>query len=108
MGIYTIAVSIAGFTGVLSRAVGTVILPTVAGKVTAIEQRNEIISFFQRYWIISIVFHLAFAITVWFLLPIIYGSAYSESVTICQILIIGYFFINVFCILFFELCTEGI
>ncbi len=94
LGIYTIAVSIASFTGILSRAVGTVILPTVAGKLSVTEQKNEIISFFQRYWIVSIMFHFAFAFAVWFLLPIIYGSAYSESVTICQILVIGYFFIN--------------
>jgi O-antigen/teichoic acid export membrane protein len=94
LGIYTIAVSIAGFTGILSRAVGTIILPTVAGKTSKIEQKNEIISFFQRYWIVSIMFHFGFMIVVWFLLPIIYGNAYAESVMICQILIIGYFFIN--------------
>jgi O-antigen/teichoic acid export membrane protein len=94
LGIYTIAVSIAGFTGILSKAVGTIILPIVAGKTSVIEQKNEIVSFFQRYWIVSIIFHLAFAIAVWFLLPVIYGSVYAESVQICQIIIIGYFFIN--------------
>ncbi len=94
LGIYTIAVSIAGFTGILSRAVGTIILPTVAGKISVIEQKNEIVSFFQRYWIVSIIFHFGFAIAVWILLPIIYGNAYTESVAICQILVIGYFFIN--------------
>jgi O-antigen/teichoic acid export membrane protein len=94
LGIYTIAVGIASFTGVFSRAVATIVLPTVAGKSTINEQKKEIIGFFKRYWILSIVFHLIFAVSVWSILPLIFGKEYTESVQICQILVIGYFFIN--------------
>jgi O-antigen/teichoic acid export membrane protein len=94
LGIYTIAVSIASFTGVFSRAVATIVLPIVAGKSTINEQKKEIIDFFKRYWILSIVFHLTFAVSVWLMLPLIFGKEYNESVRICQILVIGYFFIN--------------
>ncbi|MES2516948.1 MAG: oligosaccharide flippase family protein [Bacteroidota bacterium] len=94
LGIYTVAVSVAGFMGVFANAVRTVILPMVANKITLSEKINETILFFNRYWLISILLHISFGCSVFLLIPIIFGEQYADSVLVCQILIVGSLFIN--------------
>ena len=94
LGFYTVAVSVAGFTSIFANAIRTIIVPTVAGKITFIEKANEIVFYFKRYWFFSLIFHLIFILTVSILIPLAFGKQYSESVVISQILILGYFFIN--------------
>jgi O-antigen/teichoic acid export membrane protein len=94
LGIYTVAISVAGFTSIFANAVRTIIVPTVAGKDTFIDKANEIIFYFKRYWVFSLIFQLIFVLSVSILIPFIFGKQYSESITISQILIVGYFFIN--------------
>lgn len=94
LGIYTVAVSVAGFTSIFANAVRTIIVPTVAGKITFIDKANEIVFYFKRYWFFSFIFHLIFVLSVSILIPLIFGKQYSESVAISQILILGYLFIN--------------
>lgn len=94
LGIYTVAVSVASFTSIFANAVRTIILPTVAGKITFIDKSNELIFYFKKYWAFSLTFHLIFILSVSILIPFIFGKPYSESIIISQILIVGYFFIN--------------
>jgi O-antigen/teichoic acid export membrane protein len=94
LGIYTVAVSVAGFTSVFANAVRTIIVPTVAGKTSFIDKSNEIVFYFKRYWIFSLIFHPIFALSVSILVPYVFGNQYIESVMISQILIVGYLFIN--------------
>jgi O-antigen/teichoic acid export membrane protein len=94
LGIYTVAVSVAGFTSIFANAIRTIIVPSVAGKITFIERANEIALYFKRYWFLSLIFHIIFVLFVPTLIPIVFGNQYIESVIIGQILILGYFFIN--------------
>ena len=94
LGIYTVAISVSGFTGVFADAVKTIMLPSVTGKILLQEKITETLNFFKKYWIFSIFFHVIFASSLPILIPLIFGNAYDESVTICQILVIGSFFIN--------------
>ena len=94
LGIYTVAVSVAGFTSVFANAVKTIIVPTVAGKTNFTEKAHEIVFYFKRYWIFSLIFQLMFMLSVYILIPFIFGNQYSESVKISQILMVGYLFIN--------------
>ena len=94
LGIYTVAVSVAGFTSIFANAVRTIIVPTVVGNITFIDKANKIVFYFKQYWFFSLIFHLIFVLSVSILIPFIFGKQYSESVIISQILIIGYFFIN--------------
>ena len=94
LGIYTVAVSVAGFTSVFANAVRTIIVPTVAGKETFTEKAQTVIFYFKRYWFFGLIFHPIFAVSVSMLIPFIFGSQYSEAVIIAQILIFGYLFIN--------------
>lgn len=94
LGIYTVAVSTAGFTGVVANAVRTIIVPSVAGKETLTEQIKSTLQLFKSYWIFSIFFHAIFLISVPILVPFVFGNDYSEAITLCQILIIGSLFIN--------------
>ena len=94
LGIYTIAISVAGFTGIFANAVKTIMLPSVIGRESLQEKINETIKFFKKYWIFSIFLHIIFALSLPTLIPIVFGNAYSESIIICQILIIGNLFIN--------------
>jgi len=94
LGIYTVAISVAGFTGIFANAVKTIMLPSVAGRESFQEKINETLKFFKKYWIFSIFFHTIFAVSLPIIVPLIFGNAYSESIIICQILVIGNFFIN--------------
>ncbi len=94
LGIYTVAVSVAGFTSIFANAVRTIIVPSVVAKITFIDKANELIFYFKRYWFFSLIFHLIFGLSVSVLIPLIFGKQYSESVIISQILILGYLFIN--------------
>ncbi|PWK28976.1 O-antigen/teichoic acid export membrane protein [Arcicella aurantiaca] len=94
LGIYTVAVSIAGFTGIFANAVRTIIVPSVTEKDHLQAQIKSTILLFKSYWIFSIIFHILFAFSLSFLIPFVFGSAYSESIKICQLLVIGSFFIN--------------
>ena len=94
LGIYTIAISVAGFTGIFANAVKTIMLPSVIARESLQEKINETLKFFKKYWIFSIFLHVIFALSLPILIPIVFGNAYSESIIICQILIIGNFFIN--------------
>lgn len=94
LGIYTVASSVAGFTGVFANAVRTIIVPTVTGKETLKEQIKSTLILFKPYWIFSLTFHILFALSLDVVIPFVFGSVYSESITICQLLIIGSIFIN--------------
>ncbi len=94
LGIYTVAISVSGFTGVFADAVRTIMLPSVTGKELLQEKIIETLDFFKKYWIFSIFFHIIFASILPILIPLVFGNAYSESIIICQILVIGSFFIN--------------
>lgn len=94
LGIYTIATSVSGFTGVFAEAVRTIMLPSVTNKELLKEKINETLNFFKKYWIISIFFHLIFALSLPIIIPLVFGNAYDESIIICQILTIGSFFLN--------------
>lgn len=94
LGIYTIAISVSGFTGVFADAVKTIMLPSVTGKELLQEKIIETLNFFKKYWIFSVFFHVIFAWSLPILIPFVFGKAYSESILICQILVIGNFFIN--------------
>jgi O-antigen/teichoic acid export membrane protein len=94
LGIYTVAISVSGFTGVFADAVRTIMMPSVTNKESFQEKIKETLNFFKKYWIFSIFFHVIFASSLPILIPFVFGSAYSESIIICQILVIGSFFIN--------------
>lgn len=94
LGIYIIAVSTAGFTGIFANAVTTIMLPSVSSKDFYPEKKDETIKFFKKYWVFSIFIHLFFALSLPILIPLIFGNDYYEAVIIGQILIIGNFFIN--------------
>ena len=94
LGIYTVAISVAGFTGIFANAVQTIILPSITGKESLDEKFAETLSSFKKYWIFSIFFHAIFALSLPILIPFVFGNAYAESILICQILVIGSFFIN--------------
>ena len=94
LGIYTVALSISGFTGVFADAVRTIMLPSVTSKTLFQEKVIETLNFFKKYWVFSIFFHVIFALSLPILIPFVFGNAYVESIIICQILVIGSFFIN--------------
>lgn len=94
LGIYTVAISVARFTSVFADAVRTIMLPSVTSKNLFQEKVTEILNFFKKYWVFSIIFHLIFALSLPILIPFVFGNAYSEAVIICQILVIGSLFIN--------------
>ena len=94
LGIYTVAISVSGFTGVFADAVKTIMMPSVTRKESFDEKVNETLNFFKKYWIFSIFFHIILTCSLPILIPFVFGNAYSELVIICQILVIGSFFIN--------------
>ena len=94
LGIYTIALSVAKFTNVVADAVTTIMLPSVTSKNLFQEKVTETLNFYKKYWIFSIFFHLIYAFSLPILLPFVFGSAYSEAIIICQVLVMGSFFIN--------------
>jgi O-antigen/teichoic acid export membrane protein len=94
LGIYTVAVSIAKFTSVVADAVRTIMLPSVTNKNSLQEKVTETLSFYKKYWIFSVFFHAIFALSLPILILFVFGNAYSESIIICQILVVGSFFIN--------------
>ena len=94
LGIYTVAISVARFTSVFADAVKTIMLPSVTNKNSFQEKMAETLNFFKKYWIFSIFFHVIFILFLPFLVPFIFGNAYAEAVLICQILVVGSFFIN--------------
>ncbi len=94
LGIYTVAVSVAKFTSVFADAVRTIMLPAVTSKNSFQEKVAETLNFYKKYWIFSIFFHLIFVFSLPILIPFVFGNAYSEAIIICQILVIGSFFIN--------------
>ena len=94
LGIYTVAISVAGFTGIFANAVRTIMLPSVTGKESFQEKIIETLKFFKKYWIFSIFFHAIFALSLPLVILFVFGNIYSESIIICQILVIGNFFVN--------------
>jgi O-antigen/teichoic acid export membrane protein len=94
LGIYTVAVSVAGFTSVFANAVRTILVPTVAGKISFAEKSNDVVFYFKNYWIFSLIFQPIFVLSISVLIPYVFGNQYLESVIISQILIVGYLFIN--------------
>ncbi|MDZ7900884.1 MAG: oligosaccharide flippase family protein [Arcicella sp.] len=94
LGIYTVAVSVAGFTSIFANAVRTIIVPTVAGQNNFVEKSSQVVLYFKNYWIFSLIFQPIFTLSVSILIPHIFGNQYVESIIISQILTIGYLFIN--------------
>ena len=94
LGIYTIAISVARFTSIFADAVTTIMLPSITGKNSFQEKVTEILNFFKKYWIFSVIFHTVFALILPIIIPFVFGNAYAESIIICQILVLGSFFIN--------------
>ena len=94
LGIYTVAFSVASFSNILANAFRTVIVPTISSEPVLRDKINKTILFFKNYWLLSLIFHIIFAFCVSILIPFIFGQPYQESVFICQILIIGFLFIN--------------
>jgi O-antigen/teichoic acid export membrane protein len=94
LGIYTVAISVAKFTSVFADAVSTVMLPSIIGKNSFQHKVLEMLNFFKKYWLFSVFFHGIFALMLPILIPFVFGNAYSESIIICQILVIGSFFVN--------------
>jgi len=94
LGIYTVAISVAGFTSIFANAVKTIMLPSVTGKESYQEKVIETFKFFKKYWNFSILFHVIFTLSLPILIPFVFGNAYSESILICQVLVIGSLFIN--------------
>lgn len=94
LGIYTVAVSVARFTSVFADAITTIMLPSVTGKEYIQEKIDEILNFFKKYWIFSVIFHLIFALSLPIIIPFVFGNDYLESIIICQILVLGSLFIN--------------
>ena len=94
LGVYTVAVSVARFTGVFAEAISTIMLPLVTGKRLLQEKIAEILDFFKKYWLFSVIFHLAFALSLPIIIPLVFGSVYSESIIIGQVLTLGNLFFN--------------
>lgn len=94
LGIYTIAISVARFTSIFADAVTTIMLPSITSKNSFQEKVTEILNFFKKYWIFSVIFHTVFALILPIIIPFVFGNAYAESIIICQILVLGSFFIN--------------
>ena len=94
LGIYTVAISVARFTSVFSDSITTIMLPSITGKNSFQEKVTEMLNFFKKYWVFSIIFHLIFALSLPILIPFVFGNAYSESIIICQILVLGSLFVN--------------
>ena len=94
LGIYTIAISVARFTSIFADAVTTIMLPSITSKNSFQEKVTEILNFFKKYWIFSVIFHLIFALSLPIVIPFVFGNAYSESTIICQILVLGSLFVN--------------
>jgi hypothetical protein len=94
LGIYTVALSTAGFTGIFANAVLMIMLPSVTGKKNFQEKISETLHFFRKYWLFSLFFHTVFALSLPILIPIAFGKAYSESILLGEILVFGSFFLN--------------
>lgn len=94
LGIYTVAVSVARFTSIFADAITAIMLPLIAGKNSFQEKVKEMLNFFKNYWIFSVVFHLIFALSLPTIIPLVFGNAYSESIIISQILVVGNLFVN--------------
>lgn len=94
LGIYTVALSVSGFTSIFANAFKTIMLPSIIGKKKFQEKIAETLNFFHKYWLLSILFHAIFALSLPILIPLVFGNAYIESILICQILIFGSLFMN--------------
>ena len=94
LGIYTVALSVSRLTSVFADAVNTIMVPLVTGKNSLHEKVAETLNFFKKYWIFSIAFHTIYVLSLPILIPVVFGNAYSEAVSICQVLVIGSFFVN--------------
>ncbi|MEY4539526.1 MAG: hypothetical protein RLZZ306_1283 [Bacteroidota bacterium] len=94
LGIYTVAVSVARFTSVFADAITTIMLPSITGKNSLPEKITEILNFFKKYWIFSVIFHAFFALSLPILIPLVFGNAFAEAIIICEILTVGSLFIN--------------
>ena len=94
LGIYTIAISVARFTSIFADAVTTIMLPSITGKNSFQEKVTEILNFFKKYWIFSVIFHTVFALILPIIIPFVFGNAYADAIIVCQILVVGSFFIN--------------
>jgi O-antigen/teichoic acid export membrane protein len=94
LGIYMVAFSIANFSSIFAQAFRTTIAPIIASEAIFNDKVSKTIFFFKSYWVLSVVFHLVFIVSVPILVPLIFGQSYEKSIFISQILIIGSIFIN--------------
>jgi O-antigen/teichoic acid export membrane protein len=94
LGIYMVAFSVANFSSIFAQAFRTTIVPTIASETIFSDKIHKTTFFFKSYWILSIIFHLIFAVSVPILIPLIFGQSYEKSIFISQILIMGSIFIN--------------
>jgi O-antigen/teichoic acid export membrane protein len=91
LGLYTVAVSASSITSVVPSAIRSILTPTVAqgqhsgaeGSTAAIEKR------LHRYWLVNAASGLALLLVIPWLLPLIYGDAFRQSVLPAEILVVA-------------------
>jgi O-antigen/teichoic acid export membrane protein len=91
LGLYVVAVSASGLAEVLSTAVRTVSMPTIAAQPTMESRRARLSYVFRRYWMLSLLATVALAAAFPFVIPRIFGSAFANSVVVAEILLVGSF-----------------
>ena len=94
LGFYVVAVSTAGISLMLSSAVQTVAMPSIAREENPEARRRIFERAFNRYWWLSLVFVLALAVAFPILIPVVYGQGFRSSVAPAEVLLIGAFFMG--------------
>ncbi len=94
LGLYVVAASSAGVSLMLSNAVQTVAMPTIAQEENVDARRRLVERAFNRYWWLSLLVMLALGVALPIVIPLVYGSGFRASIAPGEVLLIGMLFMG--------------
>lgn len=89
LGLYVAAVSVTSIIKSVSIALKISILPLVAGQVDVTRQNYWMVRAFRVYWTLSWIVSPFFALSLYWVIPLVYGSDFTDAVVPAIILILG-------------------
>jgi O-antigen/teichoic acid export membrane protein len=94
LGLYVVAVSSAGLSQVLSTTMRMIITPSIARKESESERAAMLEEAFRKYWLLSILCILTLAVSLPFVLPLVFGAEFKGAVWPAEVLLWGALFIG--------------
>lgn len=89
LGFYTVAVTSASLGQLLSQATKIVMVPIIAQQTCVEVGVNQLKAIFHRYRLYSVLMVAILLLIVPFLLPLIFGASFKQSIIVAEILLIG-------------------